>query len=101
MGKKHTVTTTTLLDISLGPRKKQETMAALICVRFSRKLAYSIEVKKVCINIALCIYIYVYVMYTCNKKNAGPQGNKNKARARERDNRHVMRSGDGACVGKW
>lgn len=39
MRKKHIVTTTTLLGISLGPRKKQETMAALVCVRFSRKIS--------------------------------------------------------------
>lgn len=41
-------------------------------------------------------------MYTRNKKKkVGGQGKtKNKARTRERDNKHIMRSGDGARVGK-
>lgn len=42
-------------------------------------------------------------MYTRNKKkkSAGPTKNKKQStHERERDNKHIMRSGDGARVGK-
>lgn len=79
--KRHTVTTTTLLGVSFGPRKKKSYERQRLRLHVLKKLAYSIKVKKEYKYSTM----YIYFVYACNKKVRGIK-----------ESEHVMRSGDGA-----